>query len=113
MKGKGEGKAKAKKSNKAEDIMNNLDLGGYADEDMDDGMAEFEKNFNPEKQFDMPIYNNIDKEFDKFSKMFGGGGDDVDLTLNPKKGKKETEDDKLLKAILGDTPINKKKDDGK
>lgn len=100
MKGKGEGKAKAKKSNKAEDIMNNLDLGGYADEDMDDGMAEFEKNFNPEKQFDMPIYNNIDKEFDKFSKMFGGD-EEPDLSSGNKNPKEISEEDKILNSILG------------
>ena len=76
---KGKGKAKAKKTNNIDDIMNNIDMGGYGDEDMDDGMGEFEKNFDPEKQFNMPIYDNIDKEFDKFGKMFGGD-DDVDLS---------------------------------
>ena len=96
MKGKGKGK----KSNKAEDIMNNLNLGGYADEDMDDGMGEFEKNFNPEKQFDMPIYDNIDKEFEKFGKMFGAD-EEPDLSSKKKNPKEMSEEDKILNAILG------------
>ena len=96
MKGKGKGK----KSNKAEDIMNNLNLGGYADEDMDDGMGEFEKNFNPEKQFDMPIYDNIDKEFEKFGKMFGAD-EEPDLSSKKKNPKEISEEDKILNAILG------------
>ena len=96
MKGKGKGK----KSNKAEDIMNNLNLGGYADEDMDDGMGEFEKNFNPEKQFDIPIYDNIDKEFEKFGKMFGAD-EEPDLSSKKKNPKEMSEEDKILNAILG------------
>ena len=97
-----------KKTNNIDDIMNNIDLGGYGGEDMDDGMADFEKKFNPEQQFDMPIYENIDKEMDKFSKMLGGG-DDVDLS-STKKSDKETEEDKILKAILGgDVNVKKKK----
>ena len=66
MKGKGKAKGKGKRSSNIDDIMNNIDMGGYGDEDMDDGMGDFEKNFDPEKQFNMPIYDNIDKEFDKF-----------------------------------------------
>ena len=104
---KGKGKAKAKKTNNIDDIMNNIDMGGYGDEDMDDGMGEFEKNFDPEKQFNMPIYDNIDKEFDKFGKMFGGD-DDVDLS-SMKNNQKESEEDKILKAILGDAGVPKKK----
>ena len=100
MKGKGK-----KQGNKAEDIMNNLDLGGYGDEEMDDGMAAFEKNFNPEKQFDMPIYDNIDKEFDKFSKMFGGD-EEPNLSSMKKNPNELNEEDKILKAILGDNPNN-------
>ena len=96
MKGKGKGK----KSNKAEDIMNNIDLGGYGDEDMDDGMGEFEKNFDPEKQFNMPIYDNIDKEFEKFGKMFGAD-EEPDLSSGKKNPKQISEEDKLLNAILG------------
>ena len=100
MKGKGK-----KQGNKAEDIMNNLDLGGYGDEEMDDGMAAFEKNFNPEKQFDMPIYDNIDKEFDKFSKMFGAD-EEPNLSSVKKNPNELSEEDKILKAILGDNPNN-------
>ena len=100
MKGKGK-----KQGNKADDIMNNLDLGGYGEEDMDDGMAAFEKNFNPEKQFDMPIYDNIDKEFDKFSKMFGGD-EEPNLSSMKKNPNELSEEDKILKAILGDNPNN-------
>lgn len=97
-----------KKTKNYDDIMNNIDLGGYGGEDMDDGMANFEKNFNPEKQFDMPIYENIDKEMDKFSKMLGGG-DEPDLS-SANKGDKESEEDKILKAILGgDVNVKKKK----
>ena len=96
MKGKGKGK----KNNNVEDIMNNLNLGGYADEDMDDGMGEFEKNFNPEKQFDMPIYDNIDKEFEKFGKMFGAD-EEPDLSSKKKNPKEISEEDKILNAILG------------
>ena len=94
------GKGKSKKSNKAEDIMNNIDLGGYGDEDMDDGMGEFEKNFDPEKQFNMPIYDNIDKEFEKFGKMFGAD-EEPDLSSGKKNPKQISEEDKLLNAILG------------
>ena len=100
MKGKGK-----KQGNKADDIMNNLDLGGYGEEDMDDGMADFEKNFNPEKQFDMPIYDNINKEFDKFSKMFGGD-EEPNLSSMKKNPNELSEEDKILKAILGDSPNN-------
>ena len=100
MKGKGK-----KQGNKAEDIMNNLDLGGCGDEEMDDGMAAFEKNFNPEKQFDMPIYDNIDKEFDKFSKMFGAD-EEPNLSSVKKNPNELSEEDKILKAILGDNPNN-------
>lgn len=97
-----------KKTNNVDDIMNNIDLGGYGGEDMDDGMADFEKKFNPEQQFDMPIYENIDKEMDKFSKMFGGG-DEPDLS-SAKKSQQESEEDKILKAILGgDANVKKKK----
>ena len=111
MKGKGKGKGKQGQKNMGGvGDLDNL-MNAFSDDKMNSGFDQFEKNFNPEKDIDIPIYNNIDSQFDNFSKMFGGGGDDVDLTLNPKKGKKETEDDKLLKAILGDTPINKKKDD--
>ena len=80
MKGKGKGK----KSNNVDDIMNNINLAGYGDDAMDDGMANFEKNFNPEQQFNIPIYDNIDKEFDKFSKMFGGG-EEPDLSSAKKR----------------------------
>ena len=100
MKGKGK-----KQGNKAEDIMNNLDLGGYGEEEMDDGMAAFEKNFNPEKQFDMPIYDNIDKEFDKFSKMFGAD-EEPNLSSMKNNPNELSEEDKILKAILGDNPKN-------
>ena len=97
-----------KKTNNIDDIMNNIDLGGYGGEEMDDGMADFEKKFNPEQQFDMPIYENIDKEMDKFSKMFGGG-DEPDLSSS-KKSAQESEEDKILKAILGgDVNVKKKK----
>ena len=65
------GKGKVKQGNKIDNIMNNMNLEGYGDEDMDDGMANFEKQFNPEQQFNMPMYDNIDKEFEKFGKMFG------------------------------------------
>ena len=105
MKGKTKGKV-TKKTGNIDNIMKNF--GG----DMDDPMDNFEKNFNPEKQFDIPIYNNIDSEFDKFSKMFGGD-DDVDLSsLKDKNSKKQSEEDKLLAAILGGQPqSNKKKKD--
>jgi hypothetical protein len=101
MKGKGKGK----KSNNVDDIMNNINLAGYGDDAMDDGMANFEKNFNPEQQFNIPIYDNIDKEFDKFSKMFGGG-EEPDLSSAKKNPKEISEEDKILKAILGED-INK------
>ena len=107
MKGKGKAKGKGKRSSNIDDIMNNIDMGGYGDEDMDDGMGDFEKNFDPEKQFNMPIYDNIDKEFDKFGKMFGGD-DNVDFS-SLQKSQKESEEDKILKAILGNTPIAQKK----
>ena len=97
---KGKAKGKGKKSTNAEDIMNNLNLGGFADEDMDDGMGEFEKNFNPEKQFDIPIYDNIDKEFEKFGKMFGAD-EEPDLSSKKKNPKEISEEDKILNAILG------------
>ena len=107
MKGKGKGK----KSNNVDDIMNNINIPGYGDDDMDDGMANFEKNFNPESQFNMPIYDNIDKEFDKFSKMFGGG-DEPDLSSAKKSQKELSEEDKILSAILGpNAGVKKKKND--
>ena len=115
MKQKGKAKGKGKPpSNQGggniDDIMN-----AFGDDNMDAGFDNFEKNFNPEKDFDMPVYNNIDSQFDAFSKMLGGGDDDIDLTKEKKdKEKKETEDDKLLKAILGEAGIKttkKKKDD--
>ena len=102
MKGKGKGK---QKNIGGGDNLDNL-MNAFGDDQMNAGFDKFEKNFNPEKEFDMPIYNNIDSQFDDFSKMLGGG--DVDLTLNENK---ESEDDKLLKAILGNAPIKKKKDD--
>ena len=68
MKGKGKGKGKqAPQGGKGiDDIMNK-----FGDEQMDAGFNQFEKNFNPEKDFDMPIYNNIDSQFDSFGKMMG------------------------------------------
>ena len=98
---KGKPKAKGKKTNNVDDIMNNLNLGGYADEDMDDGMADFEKKFNPEQQFNIPIYDNIDKEFEKFGKAFGGNDDDIDFSSMKKSQKELSEEDKILNAILG------------
>ena len=115
MKQKGKAKGKGKPPSKQgggniDDIMN-----AFGDDNMDAGFDNFEKNFNPEKDFDMPVYNNIDSQFDAFSKMLGGGDDDIDLNKEKKdKEKKETEDDKLLKAILGEAGIKttkKKKDD--
>ena len=105
MKGKGKGKQAPKKNigGGIDDIMN-----AFGDDQMDAGFNNFEKNFNPEKDFDMPIYNNIDSQFDNFSKMLGGGGDDIDLTKENNTNK-ETEDDKLLKAILGEAGVSTKK----
>jgi len=106
MKGKGKGKGKPapqKGTSNIDNIMN-----AFGDDAMDDGFDKFEKNFNPEKEFDMPVYNNIDSQFDTFSKMLGGGGDDIDLNkLND--NNKESEDDKLLKAILGEAGVTTKK----
>jgi len=105
---KGKGKAKGKQPSNP--VQGNIDdiMNAFGDDKMDSGFDNFEKNFNPEKDFDMPIYNNIDSQFDSFSKMLGGGGDDIDLTKE-KQNNKETEDDKLLKAILGEAGINTKK----
>ena len=105
MKGKGKGKGKqAPQGGKGiDDIMNK-----FGDEQMDAGFNQFEKNFNPEKDFDMPIYNNIDSQFDSFGKMMGGGEDDLDLN-KMQESNKETEDDKLLKAILGEAGAGPKK----
>ena len=108
MKEKGKGKGKGKKNNNIDDIMNNIDLGAYGGEDMDDGMDAFEKKFNPESQFDIPIYNNIDKEMDKFSKMFGGG-EEPDLSSGKKNPNEISEEDKILNAILGGNASVKKK----
>ena len=76
---------------------------------MDTGFDNFEKNFNPEKDFDIPAYNNIDSQFDAFSKMLGGGDDNFDITKEAKNNNKESEDDKLLKAILGEAGVSTKK----
>ena len=105
---KGKGKVKGKQPSNP--VQGNIDdiMNAFGDDKMDSGFDNFEKNFNPEKDFDMPIYNNIDSQFDSFSKMLGGGGDDIDLTKE-KQSNKETEDDKLLKAILGEAGINTKK----
>ena len=77
---KGKGKVKGKQP--ANSVQGNIDdiMNAFGDDKMDSGFDNFEKNFNPEKDFDMPIYNNIDSQFDSFSKMLGGGGDDLDLT---------------------------------
>ena len=103
MKGKGKGKPAPQKGQGIDDIMN-----AFGDDQMDAGFNQFEKNFNPEKEFDMPVYNNIDSQFDNFSKMLGGGDDDLDLN-KMQEGNKETEDDKLLKAILGEAGVTTKK----
>ena len=102
-KGKGK-KVPQKVKGNIDDIMNQ-----FGDDQMDAGFNQFEKNFNPEKEFDMPIYNNIDSQFDNFSKMLGGGDNDIDLNNINNNSNKETEDDKLLKAILGEAGINKTK----
>ena len=99
---KGKGKGKAKQGNNIDDMMKNIDLGAYGDENMDDGMDAFEKKFNPEQQFNMPIYDNIDKEFEKFGKMFGA--DEEPNLSSTKNNAKESEEDKILRAILGDNP---------
>ena len=105
MKDKGKGKkVRQKGKGNIDDIMNQ-----FGDDQMDAGFNQFEKNFNPEKEFDMPIYNNIDSQFDNFSKMLGGGDNDIDLNNINNNSNKETEDDKLLKAILGEAGINKTK----
>ena len=105
MKDKGKGKKVPQKGKgNIDDIMNQ-----FGDDQMDAGFNQFEKNFNPEKEFDMPIYNNIDSQFDNFSKMLGGGDNDIDLNNINNNSNKETEDDKLLKAILGEAGINKTK----
>ena len=105
MKDKGKGKKIPQKGKgNIDDIMNQ-----FGDDQMDAGFNQFEKNFNPEKEFDMPIYNNIDSQFDNFSKMLGGGDNDIDLNNINNNSNKETEDDKLLKAILGEAGINKTK----
>ena len=104
---KGKGKVKGKPSNPVQGNIDDI-MNAFGDDKMDSGFDNFEKNFNPEKDFDMPIYNNIDSQFDSFSKMLGGGGDDLDLTKE-KQSNKETEDDKLLKAILGEAGVNTKK----
>ena len=105
MKDKGKGKKDPQKGKgNIDDIMNQ-----FGDDQMDAGFNQFEKNFNPEKEFDMPIYNNIDSQFDNFSKMLGGGDNDIDLNNINNNSNKETEDDKLLKAILGEAGINKTK----
>ena len=105
MKDKGKGKKVPQKvKGNIDDIMNQ-----FGDDQMDAGFNQFEKNFNPEKEFDMPIYNNIDSQFDNFSKMLGGGDNDIDLNNINNNSNKETEDDKLLKAILGEAGINKTK----
>ena len=102
------GKAKAKQGNKIDNIMNNMNLEGYGDEDMDDGMANFEKQFNPEQQFNMPVYDNIDKEFEKFGKMFGVD-EEPNLSTSNRNNKELSEEDKLLNAILGPNAGTKKK----
>jgi hypothetical protein len=99
---KGKGKGKAKQGNNIDDMMKNIDLGAYGDENMDDGMDAFEKKFNPEQQFNMPIYDNIDNEFEKFGKMFGA--DEEPNLSSTKNNAKESEEDKILRAILGDNP---------
>ena len=107
MKGKGKGKVKQA----PKQVQGNIDdiMNAFGDDQMNAGFDNFEKNFNPEKDFDMPVYNNIDSQFDAFSKMLGGGdGGDIDLSKE-KESNKETEDDKLLKAILGEACINTKK----
>ena len=110
MKGKGKGKGKSKQSNNVDNIMNNINLEGYVDEDMDDGMANFEKQFNPEQQFNVPIYDNIDKEFEKFGKIFGTD-EKPNLSSSNKNNRDLSEEDKLLKAILGpNNGVKKKKD---
>ena len=115
MKQKGKGTGKGKPQSKQagggiDDIMN-----AFGDDNMDTGFDNFEKNFNPEKDFDIPAYNNIDSQFDAFSKMLGGGDDNFDITKEAKNNNKESEDDKLLKAILGQagvkTTTKKKNDD--
>ena len=115
MKQKGKGTGKGKPPSKQagggiDDIMN-----AFGDDNMDTGFDNFEKNFNPEKDFDIPAYNNIDSQFDAFSKMLGGGDDNFDITKEAKNNNKESEDDKLLKAILGQagvkTTTKKKNDD--
>ena len=80
QKGKGKGKGKGKPpSNQGggniDDIMNT-----FGDDNMDAGFDNFENNFNLEKDFDIPAYNNIDSQICAFSKMFGRNNDNFDIT---------------------------------
>ena len=100
---KGKGKVKGKPSNPVQGNIDDI-MNAFGDDKMDSGFDNFEKNFNPEKDFDMPIYNNIDSQFDSFSKMLGGGGDDLDLTKE-KQNNKETEENSG-KNDLNIKPVN-------
>ena len=77
----------------------------FGDDNIGAGFDNLENNFNLEKDFDIPAYNNIDSQFDALSKMLGGGDDNFDITKEAKNNNKESEDDKLLKAILGQAGV--------
>ena len=53
-------------------IINNDDINGNINEDMDDDLSDYDKKNIQEEKFDIPIYdNNIDKDFEQFGKMLG------------------------------------------
>ena len=52
----------------------------FGDDNKGAGFDNFENNFNLEKDFDIPAYNNIDSQICAFSKMFGRNNDNFDIT---------------------------------
>ena len=105
-------KENAKKGNKIDNIMSNLNLEKNEVEDMDDRMDNFEKQFNPGQQFNKLIYDNIDKEFEKNVKIFGVD-EEWDVSSSIKNNNELIEEEELLKDILGQNrgDIKKKEND--
>ena len=106
---KGKGKRGSQKKNNVDDIMNQYNM-DVDDDNMDDGFGNYEKQFD-EKNFNLPIYDNIDQQFSNFSKAFGGDDLDDPMTSSKKSKGGMSEEDKILQAILGSDAknINQKK----
>ena len=94
-----EEKEEDKKINKMDDLTNNLETEGYDDEDMDEGIINIDKQLNQEQQLNIPIYDNIDKEFEQFGKMIGAE-DEFNISSKQKNPKELIDENKIMNNIL-------------